>query len=101
MKKSVAALLASAALVALALPALAAPPPDPDPEPAPPPVVVPEQEPATGFDAGYVAYQLNARGVNVVSVEEWGAYLRAFVRGADGRETMQLFDPDTLNPVSF
>lgn len=100
MKKSVAALLASAALMALALPALAAPPPPPAPpapEPAPAPVV---SEAGDSFNEGYVIYQLAAQGVTATGVEEWGDYLRAFVVGEDGRQTMQLLHRDTLKPVN-
>lgn len=52
------------------------------------------------FDASYVQYQLQSKGVNADSVEKWGTYVRAFVTDADGRVSMHLFDEDTLTPVS-
>jgi len=46
------------------------------------------------------ALTLRAQGYDVQSVEDWGRYVRAFVILEDGREAMQLFHGDTLQPVS-
>ncbi|HEY8595532.1 MAG TPA: hypothetical protein VIL84_09830 [Devosiaceae bacterium] len=50
--------------------------------------------------AGYIA-RLHAQGVDATSVEQWGPYLRAFVKDANGHSAMKLFDPNTLQPVTL
>lgn len=45
------------------------------------------------------AMKLRRRGVDVTSVDKWNGCLQAFVRGYDGKITMQFFDPNTLEPV--
>lgn len=55
----------------------------------------------TSFDDGYVLYQLQSKGVNASSVEQWGSYYRAFVNNGDGTQSMQLFNTDTLAPVTL
>ena len=42
--------------------------------------------------------RLREVGVVASSVERWNGCLRAFVRGSDGRNTMQMYDPATLLP---
>lgn len=44
---------------------------------------------------------LRAQGLSVSNVEEWGQYVRAYVRADNGATTMQFFDADTLQPVSL
>lgn len=97
-KNSVAALVTAAALAGIAMPAMAAPPPDPTPAPVEGSA---DSGPAASFDADYVQYQLQAKGVNATSVEPWGAYIRAYVSGADGRVIMQFFHEDTLAPANL
>ncbi|NMA98338.1 MAG: hypothetical protein GX970_09555 [Phyllobacteriaceae bacterium] len=58
-------------------------------------------ESETSFDDGYVLYQLQSKGVDATAVEQWGSYYRAFVKNADGTTAMQLFNTDTLTPVSL
>lgn len=86
-KNSVVALLTAAALAGVAMPVMAAPPP--------------VEESTNAFDADYVKYQLQAKGVNVDSVEQWGSYIRAYVIGEDGRIVMQFFDENTLAPANI
>ncbi|MBE7733427.1 hypothetical protein [Devosia faecipullorum] len=93
-KNSVIALVSAAALAGIAMPAMAVPPPAPVPGSA-------DSGPASSFDADYVQYQLQAKGVNAISVEPWGSYVRAYVSGADGRVTMQFFHEDTLAPANL
>lgn len=40
------------------------------------------------------------QGVAVISVEEWGGYVRAYVSNDNGGTTMAFFDPDTLQQVT-
>ncbi len=88
-KNSVVALVTVAALAGVAMPAFAAQP-----------SVVSEDSTST-FDADYVKYQLQAKGVNADSVEQWGSYVRAYVIGDDGRVSMQFFNEDTLAPANI
>lgn len=81
-KKSVIALASAAALASIALPALAV-------------------EDSSDFDADYVLYQLQSAGVAANDVEKWGSLVRAYVTTAEGGQSMQFFDPDTLQPVQF
>ncbi|MBB4052276.1 hypothetical protein GGR20_001919 [Devosia subaequoris] len=88
-KNSVIALVTAAALVSgAALPAMA----------AAAPVAAAEEN---DFDSDYVLAQLQDQGVNATAVEEWGSYVRAYVVGADGNETMQFFHPVTLSPANI
>ena len=43
---------------------------------------------------------LSERGVATSGVEEWGTLIRAWVPNGNGGTSMQLFDADTLEPVS-
>lgn len=43
---------------------------------------------------------LKSQGVDVAGVEEWGHYVRAWVKNGDGTTSMQFFDPDTLQSVT-
>ncbi len=86
-KNSVVALVTAAALAGVAMPAMAAP--------------LPVEESTNDFNADYVEYQLQAQGVNVDRVEQWGSYVRAFVTGAEGRVTMQFFHAGTLAPANI
>lgn len=88
-KNSVVALVTVAALAGVAMPAFAEP------------VKVGSEDSVSSFDADYVKYQLQSQGVNADSVEQWGSYVRAFVKGDDGRVTMQLFHEDTLAPANI
>lgn len=62
---------------------------------------MPAMAATTDFDSDYVLAQLQQQGVPATAVEEWGDYVRAFVVGADGTETMQLFTPVTLTPANI
>ena len=46
-----------------------------------------------------ILQQLRDTGLNVVSVEEWGELVRAFVIEADGTHSSQLFEPWSLKRV--
>lgn len=81
-KKSVAALVTTAALASIALPTMAL-------------------ETSSSFDADYVLNELQAQGVNATGVQEWGTLVRAFVTTADGRQIMQYFEPVTLKPANI
>ena len=54
-----------------------------------------------GFDAAYVLAQLQDKGVNAASVEEWGDYVVAYVTDADGKQTLAFFTPTTLQQVNL
>lgn len=62
---------------------------------------------AASFDADYVGYQLESRGVNVVDQNGTAAVfgagkdtVRAVVELADGSTQYQYFNIDTLQPVA-
>ncbi|KKB07914.1 hypothetical protein [Devosia chinhatensis] len=88
-KNSVVALVTAAALAGVAMPAMAASDP------------ITAESSSDSFNRDYVQYQLQSKGVNATSVEQWGNYVRAFVVGDDGRVTMQYFDEDTLAPIAM
>ena len=52
------------------------------------------------WDADSVLRRLQQQGVPATSVEEWDGLVRAYVE-VDGRQVMQYFDPDTLEPVNI
>jgi hypothetical protein len=54
-----------------------------------------------GFDAAYVLAQLQDKGVDAASVEEWGDYVVALVTGADGKQSLVYFQPTTLEQVNL
>ncbi|MET3924444.1 hypothetical protein [Devosia sp. 2618] len=89
MDKKIALLLVAALGVPVALPVFAAPaiaverPRD----------ARPQWKPDT------VLRQLQARGVNATSVEQWNGVIRAYVE-VNGTQVMQYFDPTTLTPVN-
>ncbi|OAM82302.1 hypothetical protein [Devosia elaeis] len=91
-KNSVVALVTAAALAGIAMPAMAA---------AAPATSIESDSDTSSFDADYVLHQLQAQGVNATSVETWGTHVRAFVIGEDGRQTMRLFNADTLQPANI
>ncbi|HTM78608.1 MAG TPA: hypothetical protein VL133_13390 [Devosia sp.] len=43
--------------------------------------------------------ELQQRGVNASSVERWNGCIRAFVRQPGGGETMEFYDPNTMQRV--
>lgn len=49
--------------------------------------------------ADFYMMELRQRGVDATRVEFWGTCLRAFVRQPGGRETMEFYDPETLDRV--
>lgn len=51
------------------------------------------------FVADSIVSQLNQKGVNATSVEEWGNLVRAYVTLEDGTQVMQFFTPGSLKPV--
>lgn len=53
------------------------------------------------FARDSILTRLQAQGVNATSVEAWGGLVRADVIDADGRQTTQLFTPDTLTQVNL
>ena len=53
-----------------------------------------------GRSAFAVESALRERGVIASGVEEWGGLIRAWVPNGNGGTTMELFDADTLQPVS-
>lgn len=53
-----------------------------------------------GRSPAIVEASLRERGVMTAGLEEWGTVIRAFVTDGNGGTTMQLFDPDTLEPVA-
>ncbi len=52
------------------------------------------------FTADNLVTRLQSLGYNASSVEEWGTKIRAYVTLEDGTQAMQLFDADSLQPVS-
>lgn len=48
-----------------------------------------------------ILVRLQEKGINATAVEDWGGLIRAFVTQEDGRQVMQLFTPDTLEPVAL
>ena len=49
----------------------------------------------------FIESALHDLGVNTSGVEEWGGMVRAWVPNENGGTSMQLFDADTLQPVSL
>lgn len=48
-----------------------------------------------------VAQRLVRQGVDVVNVDEWGGYVRADVRLADGSLATRFFEPGSLQPINL
>lgn len=86
-KNTVIALVTAAALAGVAAPAMAAT------------SLLETSE--NGFDAAYVLAQLQDKGIDADSVEEWGDYIVALVTGADGKQSMVFFRPTTLEQVNL
>jgi len=88
-KNTLIALIASAAMVGVAAPAMA------------------DTAFGTGtpelreFIADSILVSLQQQGVNATDVEEWGDLVRAFVTNPDGTQSMQLFTAGSLQPVSL
>ena len=53
------------------------------------------------FTADSIVAQLQQKGINATSVEDWSGLIRAYVTLEDGTQVMQLFTPGTLNAVSL
>jgi hypothetical protein len=51
-------------------------------------------------DADHYAILLRDRGILASGVESFGSCIRAYVTGPDGRQSMQYFDPDTLQQIA-
>ncbi|MHA6299654.1 PepSY domain-containing protein [Devosia sp. CAU 1758] len=54
-----------------------------------------------GFDQDYVLAQLQHKGIDASSVEEWGDYLVALVTEDGGKQTMVYLTPVTLDVVNL
>lgn len=46
-----------------------------------------------------IVQQLHQRGIDATDVEDWGNYVRADVKQADGTTQVRLFVPGSLQPV--
>jgi len=53
------------------------------------------------FIADSILVRLQQQGVAATDVEEWGDLVRAFVTNPDGTQSMQLFTPGLLQPVTL
>ena len=53
------------------------------------------------FDADYVLTQVQAKGINADSVEEWGDYIVAQVTTEDGKQAVVFLQPTTLEVVNL
>lgn len=53
------------------------------------------------WDAQVDVAKLRQKGINAISAEDWNGYVRAFVADETGKQTMQYFDRDTLAPVKL
>lgn len=59
-------------------------------------------EPYTEEEIGtFDAMELKRQGYDVTRAERWNGCIRAWVKGADGRETQQFFDPNTYNQLDL
>ena len=87
MKKTIAIALTAITLLGTAAPALAGPFGDGDAD-------------SRDFVASGILSTLQQRGINATGVEEWGDYVRAFVRQSDGSIKMAFFDPIGLKQVT-
>jgi hypothetical protein len=86
MKKTIALVLSTVALLGMAAPVLAGPFGNGDSD-------------DRDFAATRILNTLQQRGVPATAVEEWGDYVRAFVKHDNGSQTMMFFDPITLERV--
>ena len=87
MKKTIAIVLTTAALLGTAVPVLAGPFGSGDAE-------------SRDFVASGILHTLQERGIDATGVEEWGDYVRAYVRQPDGSIKMAFFDPIGLKQVT-
>lgn len=85
-KNSVIALVTAAALAGVAAPAMAS-------------SLVSSSD--SDFNADYVLSELQHKGIDAASVEEWGDYITALVTAEDGRQTILYFNPTTLEQVAL
>lgn len=53
------------------------------------------------FMANLVVSELQQKGVNATSVEDWSGLIRAFVTLADGTQVMQFYTPGSLEQVQL
>lgn len=53
------------------------------------------------FTADSILTSLHQKGVNATAVEEWGGLVRAYVTLDNGQQTMELFQPGSLEKVSL
>ena len=53
------------------------------------------------FTADSIVAQLQQKGINATSVEDWSGLIRAYVTLEDGSQTMQFFQPGSLEQVQL
>jgi hypothetical protein len=53
------------------------------------------------FTANSILAELQQKGINATSVEDWSGLVRAYVTLEDGTQTMQLFTPGSLEQVTL
>lgn len=53
------------------------------------------------FTADSIVAELQQKGINATSVEDWSGLIRAYVTLDDGTQTMQLFKPGSLEQVQL
>jgi hypothetical protein len=92
-RKSVIALAALATLAGAAAPALA--------ETNTNDVFGPGNAEYQQFMEQHVLNELRAKGIDAVSVDQWGGLIQAFVTAENGQQRIEYFTPDTLAPVPF
>lgn len=98
-KNTIIALIAAASLAGVAVPAFA----------AAPETEVTQNDTAFGsgsvemreFIADSVLTELQQRGINATAVEDWSGLIRAYVTLEDGSQTMQFFQPGSLEQVQL
>lgn len=100
-KKKIAALVTAAALAGIAVPAFAVPVETAQESDEIDTVFGGGSAEMRAFVADSVLTDLNRRGINATSVEEWSGLIRAFVTLDDGTQTMQFFRPGSLQQVMF
>ena len=88
MKKIIAFTLASTLALGAAVPALAGPFGDGDSD-------------SRDFQASIILDTMQRKGIDVVSIEEDGDTILAFVRTADGGQKIERLDPVTFEPVLY
>ncbi|AVF03526.1 hypothetical protein C4375_07160 [Devosia sp. I507] len=86
-KNSVIALVTAAALAGIAAPAMAG--------------TSLTDTSDNDFDAAYVLTQVQDKGINASTVEEWGDYIVASVTDANGKQTLVYLTPVTLDVVNL